>query len=278
MVPVTFGAWRLLMRPADTHGERVIEASFELSPAGATRWTYDAYGNSVCHYTPQGPSTQLRVVNHLLIDRFPAPLSPLSMDDPRSLSPIVYDGAARVVLAPFIAPATNEFDAAYHEWLRGHTSFPDEPALDYLMRLNRSIHEGFSYATREEFGTQSPARTIALGNGTCRDFAWLMIESLRNFGFAARFVTGYLYAGSSNIVGSGATHAWCEVFLPDLGWIECDPTNGLLESPGLIRVAYTRTPEEASPMDGFVLDDPGGATLTVNVSVQLADDLLAMPK
>jgi YD repeat-containing protein len=278
MVPVTFGAWRLLMRPADTHSTRVIEASFELSPPGGTRWTYDAYGNSVCHYTPQGPSPQLRVVNHLLIDRFPAPLSPLSMDDPRSLSPIVYDGTARIVLAPYIAPATDELDAPYLDWLRNHANARDEPAMDYLMRLAQAIRGEFAYGAREEFGTQSPATTIARGAGTCRDFAWLMIETLRRLGFAARFVTGYIYAGSNNMVGAGATHAWCEVFLPDLGWIECDPTNGLLESPDLIRVAYTRTPEEASPMDGVTLDDPGGATLIVNVSVQPADDLTAMPK
>jgi len=265
--PVNFGAWRLLMRPSDTHGERVLEASFELSPPGATRWTYDAYGNSVCHFTPQGPSTQLRVVNHLLIDRFPAPLSPLNMDDPRSLCPIVYEGNDRTVLAPFITPATDEADANYHLWLQNAAPQPGEPALDYIMRLNSAIHSGFVYATREEFGTQSPATTCARG-GTCRDLAWLMIETLRRYGFAARFVTGYLNPGAGAI-GAGATHAWCEVFLPDLGWMECDPTNGLIESSDLIRVAATRTPEEASPMGGSVLDNPGGETLTVNVRVEL---------
>ena len=275
--PVTFGAWRLLMRPADTHSIRVISASFELAPLGPTRWTYDAYGNSVCHFAPQGPSTQLRVVNNLVIDRFPAPLSPFSIDDPRSLSPIVYDGPARFVLAPYMAPATDEFDAAYHDWLRNHAGALDEPALDYLIRLNRSIKEEFAYGTRDEFGTQAPAVTIARGGGTCRDLAWLMIESLRHFGFAARFVTGYLNAGPNGLVGAGATHAWCEVFLPDLGWIECDPTNGLVESFDLIRVAHTRTPEEASPISGIVLDDPGGTIMRVSVQVDAAPDLFATP-
>lgn len=275
--PVTFGAWRLLMRPADTHGERVIEASFELSPPGPTRWTYDAYGNSVCHFAPQGPSNILRVVNHLLIDRFPAPLAPLSLDDPRSLSPVVYDGASRVVLAPFITPATDDIDAAYHDWLGVNSSQPGEPALDFLMRLNRTIQQSFSYGQREEWGTQAPSQTIARGAGTCRDLAWLMIESLRRFGYAARFVTGYLYSDSANLFGGGATHAWCDVFLPDLGWIEYDPTNGLVESQDLIRVAHTRTPEEASPISGVAFDDPGNAMMIVNVSVQQANDMMAIP-
>jgi YD repeat-containing protein len=269
--PVSFGAWRLLMRPADTHSIRVIEASFELSPPGETRWTYDAHGNSVCHFTPLGPATQVRIVNHLLIDRYPAPLSPLTIDDPRSAAPIVYETNARVVLAPFIQPATDDADASYQDWLQTNGFAPGEPALEYVMRLNRAIHAGFVYAQRHEFGTQAPSQTIARG-GTCRDLAWLMIETLRRFGFAARFVTGYLYAGSGDALGAGATHAWCEVFLPDLGWIECDPTNGLIESSDLIRVAATRTPEEASPVDGSVIDDPGGEHLFVSVAVNQSDD------
>jgi YD repeat-containing protein len=267
--PKYFGAWRLLMRPADTHSIRVVEASFELLPPSATRWAYDAYGNSVCHFTPQGPSTQVSVVNHLLIERYPAPLSPLALDDPRSLAPIVYESSTRIVLHPFMQPAADEADANYQNWLQTNGCVPGEPALDYVTRLNTAIHRGFSYAPRYEIGTQTPSQTIARG-GTCRDLAWLMIETLRRFGFAARFVTGYLFTGANGAVGGGATHAWCEVFLPDLGWIECDPTNGLIESRDLIRVAATRTPEEASPVSGVVIDDTGGETLFVNVSVEQA--------
>src|SRR5262249_21473186 len=80
------------------------------------------------------------------------------------------------------------------------------------------------------------------------------------------FVTGYLY--SPNNVGGGATHAWCEVFLPILGWVEFDPTNGLAESNDLIRVAATRTPQEASPMSGVVLSPEVGSHMDVNVDVR----------
>lgn len=262
--PVNFGPWRLLMRPADTHSMRVLEASFELFPTGQTRWTYDPYSNSVCHFTPNGPNDRLTVVNNLLIERYPAPLAPLDMDDPRSLSPIVYDAAARIALAPFITPAPDDVEIGFHEWLRAHANHIDEPALDYVMRLNRAIHQDFRYTARNEYGTQAPATTASSGSGACRDLAWLMIETLRHLGFAARFVTGYIHASN---VGGGATHAWCEVFLPDLGWIECDPTNGLVESDNLIRVASTRTPGEASPMEGVVLNDPGGSVMTVTVDV-----------
>ena len=66
-------------------------------------------------------------------------------------------------------------------------------------------------------------------SGTCRDYAWLMIEALRRLGFASRFVSGYLYdpaldGGTAGTVGSGATHAWVQVFLPGAGWVHYDPT------------------------------------------------------
>jgi transglutaminase-like putative cysteine protease len=155
---------------------------------------------------------------------------------------------------------------------------PGDSALDVLLRVNRAIHQEFSYGVRDEYGTQTPAETINRRAGTCRDFAWLMIESVRRWGFAARFVTGYLYSPNhdSSIRGAGATHAWCEVFLPDLGWLEFDPTNGLTESPDLIRIAATRTPEEASPMIGVVLED-AVATMEVSVTVTLDNSPATMP-
>ena len=126
---------------------------------------------------------------------------------------------------------------------------PHEPALDFLMRLNRTIHDGFEYQARDQGAAQEPSHTVRMGSGTCRDFAWLMVEALRRLGYAARFVTGYLYSPArSGMRGAGATHAWCEVFLPDLGWTEFDPTNALVESPDLIPVAVTRTPAEAAPI------------------------------
>jgi transglutaminase-like putative cysteine protease len=121
---------------------------------------------------------------------------------------------------------------------------------------------------------QSPAVTLARRAGTCRDFAWLMIEGLRRLGFAARFVTGYLHSeGAVASRGEGATHAWCEVFLPDLGWMGFDPTNGLAETSDLIPVAISRTPGEAAPVAGTVIGDPGAAKLIVSVEVRLAGDL-----
>ena len=210
------------------------------------RWLYDALGNSVCCFTPEGESRKLSIVSDLTIERFPASLTRRDIADPQTVTPIVYSPSDRAVLAPFSEPVSEDADGKLLAWLRDQVGSPQEPALEFLLRLNRTIHEQFEYSARDQGAAQEPGHTVALRSGTCRDFAWLMVEALRRLGYAARFVTGYLYSpkqAASAVRGAGATHAWCEVFLPELGWTEFDPTNALAESPDLIPVAVTRTPD-----------------------------------
>ena len=273
--PVSFGTHRLLIRPRDSHALRIVDARLNVSPPGPTRWAYDANGNCVCLFEPRGASRSLSITSELVIDRFPAPLSPLRIDNPHTLTPIVYNREDRATLEPFIAPVTDDPDAVLLKWLRGLGNRSDEPALDFLLRVNALIHDQFDYTTRFEEGVQSPLETLASGRGACRDLAWLMVEGVRRLGYSALFATGYIYSPSvSRIRGAGATHAWCEVFLPDLGWIEFDPTNGLAESPDLIRVAATRTPAKALPVSGAIIGNPGTSRLHVSVDVSLVDPLV----
>jgi YD repeat-containing protein len=268
--PVGLGSWRLLFRPQDTHAMRLIDASIE-APAGDMRWSYDAYGNSVCQLTPYAEADRLVVVNNLLVERYPTSLLHPGPNPVSTATPITYDPADRMILEPFIIPATGDSDPAYMDWLKHHLPEPGVPAADYLGWLNRSIQTEFQYGARDAYGTQSPGETLAAGAGTCRDFAWLMIESVRRLGFAARFATGYLHSPGAEAKGGGATHAWCEVFIPGQGWLEFDPTNALVESTSLIRIATTRTWEEASPMSGGPGPEASGA-LAVTVDVEAVDE------
>lgn len=272
--PVAFGTHRLLVRPRDSHAVRILDATLAFSPAGETRWVYDAMGNCVCLLQPTGQAAGLAITSELLIERYPAPLAPPTIDDPHTAMPIVYERCDRAVLAPFIEPATDDPDGALLKWIRRHANRVDEPALEFLLRFNQAIHDGFAYGERYEEGAQSPAFTVVHGAGACRDLAWLMVEALRRMGYAARFVTGYLYSPDrTDLRGAGATHAWCEAFLPGLGWTEFDPTNGLAESSALIPVAASRTPEEASPISGMIIGDPGRSYLSIHVDVRAADTI-----
>ena len=72
--------------------------------------------------------------------------------------------------------------------------------LKVLEAMTHAIKQEFRYSARYEEGTQTAAQTLELGSGTCRDFAVLMMEALRSFGLATRFVTGYLYDDTSGTV------------------------------------------------------------------------------
>jgi transglutaminase-like putative cysteine protease len=100
-----------------------------------------------------------------------------------------------------------------------------------------------------------------------------MMEALRALGIAARFVSGYVYVprgeNEPERLGGGSTHAWCQVYLPGAGWIEFDPTNGLVGGRDLIRVAVARVPAQAAPLTGTYygsLEDDLGMEVTVDVT------------
>ena len=144
---------------------------------------------------------------------------------------------------------------------------------EMLSAITHEIHKRFTYVARHETGTQDPVQTLKLGSGSCRDFALLMIEAVRSLGLAARFVSGYLYVpegkGRSHL-GGGNTHAWVQVYLPGAGWVEFDPTNGIVGNRDLIRVAVVRDPRQAVPLSGTWTGFPSdnlGMTVEVQVTV-----------
>ena len=123
---------------------------------------------------------------------------------------------------------------------------------------------------------QTPAQTLEMRSGTCRDYAVLMIDAARSLGLAARFVSGYVYSPyvsreSPGRVGGGHTHAWVRIFLPSCGWVEFDPTNGIVGNADLVRVAIARDPRQAVPLHGTWSGLPAdylGMDVEVEVSVE----------
>jgi transglutaminase-like putative cysteine protease len=161
------------------------------------------------------------------------------------------------------------------EWLSKFvTTGVSRPTGQLLMTLNEAIAEGFSYKRRASRGTQTPGETIQSQQGTCRDFALLMMEAARSLGFAARFVTGYVYVSDRDgalRLGGGSTHAWCQVYVPGSGWVEFDPTNGIVGNRDLIRVGVARTPQQAIPLSGSYwgdAEDELGMEVSVNVKTE----------
>lgn len=274
---VAFGDWRLMLRPTDSHALRVVSAELAFSPQGITRWVYDAFGNSICHLQPQGTARQLQIISTLVVDRFPHPLEDSMLQDPGTSLPILYNTSDLVALGPLIRPDSDDADGTLREWIRAQPPEPGMPALAMLKQLNQRIHGQLTYTVRHEEGVQDPGETLRRGTGACRDYAWLMIEVARRLGFAARYASGYVASAAPVTGDGGSTHAWCEIFLPDLGWIEFDPTNALAESHDLIRIAATRTPAEASPVQGSIIGN-AGSSMFVSVRVEPWNADMAQPQ
>lgn len=124
---------------------------------------------------------------------------------------------------------------------------------------------------RSQKGVQNPGETLRHGQGSCRDFALLMMEAVRSLGLAARFVSGYIFVPDVHhpaIVGGGATHAWMQVYLPGAGWVDFDPTNNIVGNRNLIRVAVAWDPRQALPLWGsFIGSTSSFRGMEVEVSV-----------
>lgn len=262
--PVVFGEHRMMFRPRDSHDLRLIDAKLTLSPPGYIRWHHDIFNNSIAVASFDATADQLLVESEIWLEHFADhepdfQIEPHARIFPFSYSPDEVPDLGRTRERHYPDP-----EHLVDEWARrflignGETS-----TMDVLVSITKAIQCEFSYERRFDEGTQTPVETLQLGTGSCRDYALLMMEAVRTFGLAARFVSGYLYDssllsnGGGELVGAGETHAWVQVYLPGAGWVEFDPTNGLVGGVNLIRVAVARDPKQAVPLSGTFEGYPG---------------------
>jgi transglutaminase-like putative cysteine protease len=254
--PVPFGPHRMMFRPRDSYDQKLIEARLTIAPEPTKlRWLHDPFGNCVAIAEFSGRAQELRFDSHIRLDHTPANVPEFQIEDYARNYPFSYRAEEMPDLVPSIERQYSDPDQALYRWVRqflreGRAN--DTAAL--LMTLTCAIKERFTYERRVEPGTRDPALTLKLGRGSCRDLALLMIEAVRSLDLAARFVSGYLYVADRDDeaahVGGGSTHAWCQVYLPGAGWVEFDPTNGIVGNRDLIRVAVARDPRLAVPLSG----------------------------
>ena len=272
--PVEFGDHRMMMRPRDGHDQRLVSSELNIDPEPRRlRWLYDTFDNCVAIASFSGAATSLTIENRFTVERVVdeqpgGEIDPRAQFFPFSYAPDELPDVARAIERLYSDPA-GDLD----RWVRQFAApGATTPTSHLLMTLTYAIKEGFSYERREAAGVQAPRHTLERRRGSCRDFAVLMMEAARALGIAARFVSGYVYVprGDDEPVrlGGGATHAWCQIYLPGAGWIEFDPTNGLVGGKDLIRVAVARDPAQAAPLTGAYFGDASDE-LGMEVSVEV---------
>ncbi len=148
---------------------------------------------------------------------------------------------------------------------------PGRPVLAGAMDLTARIFKEFKFDPAATDVSTPVSTVLRQKRGVCQDFAHLAIAALRSLGLPARYVSGYLLTrpppGQPKLAGADASHAWVSVWAPEVGWVDFDPTNGVVPSGEHITVAYGRDYEDISPISGVLLGG-GAQSMTVAVDVE----------
>jgi transglutaminase-like putative cysteine protease len=273
--PVRFGEHRMMLRPRDSYDQRLLEATLDIVPEPkGLHWVHDVFGNCVAIARFAAAAAELRFDSRIRLDHSTTNALDFELEDYARLYPFAYAADESPDLLRLVERLYLDPERVVDRWARQFLRNDGPTAtLEVLGTMTRAINARFTYLRREEPGTQDPISTLEIGSGSCRDFALLMMEAVRSLGLAARFVSGYLYvpAKDGGHIGGGATHAWLEVYLPGAGWMEFDPTNGIIGNRDLIRVAVVRDPRQAVPLSGTWTGDPGDL-IGMDVEVDVTSD------
>jgi uncharacterized protein (DUF2126 family)/transglutaminase-like putative cysteine protease len=258
------------LRPAP-HSRTPIEAySLRIDPAEHfINWQQDALGNFLARLVFPNPMRQLTITVGLIADlKVINPFDFFIEDWAETWPPasgLIYPKELADDLKPYLRPVDEDTEGSgpgelAQAWMRNFSVPDGTRTIDFLVALNHAVNADVAYSLRMEAGVQTPDFTLRSGVGSCRDSAWLLVSILRQFGLAARFVSGYLVQLASDVQAldgpSGPAadftdlHAWTEVYIPGAGWIGLDPTSGLFAGEGHIPLAATPHPSSAAPISG----------------------------
>ncbi len=279
MLPRSFVQPRLQQQCLETYV--VVEPVW-----GDHRERVDYYGNRVLFYAIRQPHSAMSITVTSQVRVEPQPLLPADLADDTvardqaalynlswekasthlrtELTPANLEAREFVLNSPLItgfAPL-----ATY-----AAPSFPKgRPLLEAAQDLMARIYHDFDFVSGATTVATPLSEVLEKRRGVCQDFAQIMVGCLRTKGLAARYVSGYIETlpppGQEKLQGSDASHAWCAVYLPGVGWFDFDPTNNLVPTDQHIIVGWGRDFADVTPLKGVFFGD-GRHRLTVSVDV-----------
>lgn len=175
-----------------------------------------------------------------------------------------------IIQREFLYPTDITPDFPELQAFASKTLAPERPVGLAILDFLDVFKDEFKFDAKATEVSTPIASVLEKRHGVCQDFAHLMIAAFRSCGICARYVSGYILShppkGSPRLEGADASHAWVSVLLPEIGWVEIDPTNRLVCSDEHVRLAYGRDYSDVSILKGAV---HGGGTHNVHVGVTM---------
>jgi transglutaminase-like putative cysteine protease len=258
------------MQPRTDARQRCLSFSLDVSPRASMMMYRDFFGNAVHHFDIPGQHELIEVAAQAIVEVLPPLLAEASAaGDWEELDARVAQGDYWEMMLPSQYARPTELLEKLREKLdlkrRGNP-------LELLRELNTEMYEFFDYAPNTTKVDSPIDEALESRQGVCQDFAHIMIALVRQLKIPCRYVSGYLFHEDSakDRSPAGATHAWVEAYLGELGWVAFDPTNNLLGCERHIRVAIGRDYADVPPTRG-VHKGEAGSELSVTVSVSPVD-------
>ena len=281
---VYLGPQVIQLRPAPHCRTPILSYSLRVTPAEhILNWQLDPQHNHLARVLFQNKTNEFVVEVDLVAELSPVNPFDFFLEPGIEEYPFKYLKDMAKDLEPYLSP-----EPAGPQLRRFVASFADVKGgtIGFLADLNRRVSQEIGYTTRMEPGVQTCEETLEKRSGSCRDSAWLLVQILRNLGFAARFVSGYLIQlaadedaqGEPGVLKHDSTdlHAWTEVFLPGAGWIGLDSTSGLFAGEGHIPLVCTPNASKAAPIGGTV--EPANVEFNYSMSIRRLNETPRLSK
>ena len=262
----------LRLTPVHDHLQHVRAHELVVSVPTQSRDYEDVFGNRVRRLAIEAPFSEMVIEAKSVVEVLD--VDPLGDDllRVRSTIPLVWMPWQRQVLDPYLLPyELPETELAeLAEYAMSFVKRNDYDLLDTLLDINQTIFREYAYKQGETTVLTSAFDVYVNRRGVCQDFTNLMICLARLLGVPARYCCGYIYTGpkNPNQRQGEASHAWVQLYLPQVGWKGFDPTNGILTQTDHVRVAVGRNYIDATPTSGTIFVGGGGETLSVEVIVE----------
>jgi len=258
-------ASELKLYPVEDEFQKVVEQQITISQQPIVDILKDYFGNTTGFFSIISPHDELLVESLVAVEMRPKPALFRSVNLEEVWNKIrSYEVQSK--FHDFINSEAAAFGADIQLSISESINRNQHP-LDTILELSNYIYKNFAYRKGVTDIETSVDEIWKLKAGVCQDFAHLLLYMLRTMGIPSRYVSGYICPGTSEWRGEGATHAWAEVWLPDLGWVGVDPTNKCLAGERHVRLATGRNFSDCTPVKGTY---KGARKHTLEVTVKFS--------